>query len=163
METVFWELFKEHNSWGASGESKTKRMTPKRRSFLSALFFFCFFVLVFLLEYPTGASAVRVHKQPGYGAAAWKRGHHYIYITISHRNISRGLKLIIIGKTYSMNNIYKLWNTIELIYLKVIDSRWCYHWTPWHPEFFQRWSTTISKCKNRAICKTWHTRHHNFL
>ena len=141
------------------------KMTPKRRLLLSALFFTCFFALLFLLENQAGASAVRVNKQLGYGVATWKRGHHYIYIyiTISHRNISRGLKLIIIGKIYLMNNIYKFWNTIELTYLEIIDSRWCYHWTPWHPEFFQCWSTTISKCENRAICKTWHTRHHNFL
>ena len=83
------------------------KMTPKRRSLLSALFFTCFFVLLFLLENHAGASAVRVNKQLGYGAATWKRGHHYIYLTISHRNISRGLKLIIIGKIYLMNNIYK--------------------------------------------------------
>ena len=83
------------------------KMTPKRRSLLSALFFTCLFVLLFLLENQTGASAVRVNKQLGYGAATWKRGHHYICITISHRNISRGLKLIIIGKIHLMNNIYK--------------------------------------------------------
>ena len=83
------------------------KMTPKRRLLLSALFFTCFFALLFLLENQAGASAVRVNKKLGYGVATWKRGRHYIYITISHRNISRGLKLIIIGKIYLMNNIYK--------------------------------------------------------
>ena len=57
-------------------------MTPKRRLLLSALFFTCFFVLLFLLENQAGASAVRVNKQLGYSVATWKRGHHYIYIYI---------------------------------------------------------------------------------
>ena len=58
------------------------KMTPKRRLLLSALFFTCFFALLFLLENQAGASAVRVNKQLGYGVATWKRGHHYIYIYI---------------------------------------------------------------------------------
>ena len=74
---LFWSVYQQSFwTW------KWRQDDTEASLLLSALFFTCFFALLFLLENQAGASAVRVNKQLGYGVATWKRGHHYIYIYI---------------------------------------------------------------------------------